>query len=362
MTRGVSEVKVAVLMSGGVDSTIAALLLREAGHQVLGLTMVNWDEEAARKARAAAGILDIRHHVVDLREVFQDRVVDYFCQSYARGETPNPCVECNKWIKFGPLLDKALELGCSRIATGHYAQVETGQQGRYLLKRGVDAAKDQSYFLHGLTQEQLSCTLFPLGSLLKEQVRCMGGNHGLPAAREKESQEICFIPGDYRDFLKERINYQPGPIMDLQGRVLGVHQGLPFYTIGQRKGLGISGGRPIYVVSLDREKNQVYMGDEESLLSHTLWAADCNFIAIPSLTKPLTVNARIRYRAPLAEARITPEGNLVRVDFSTPQRAIASGQSVVFYQGDYVVGGGRIVSHHPARHGGNGETDTGSLV
>lgn len=334
--------KIAVLMSGGVDSTIAALLLRESGHQVLGLTMINWDEEAARKARAAASVLNIEHHIVDLRDVFRERVVDYFCQSYARGQTPNPCVECNKWVKFGPLLDKALELGCSKIATGHYAQVEISQQGRHLLKRGMDAAKDQSYFLHGLTQEQLSSTLFPLGSLLKEQVRCLAGNHGLPAAREKESQEICFVPGDYRDFLKERISCRPGPIVDPQGRVLGTHQGLPFYTIGQRKGLGISCGRPIYVVSLDREKNQVCLGDEEGLLNHTLWAADCNFISIPSLTAPLQVQARIRYRAPLAEACIMPEGNLVRVDFSTAQRAIAPGQSVVFYQGDIVVGGGRI--------------------
>lgn len=334
--------KVAILMSGGVDSTIAALLLKEAGHQVLGLTMINWDEKAARQAAAAAQSLGITHTVVDLRRIFQERVVDYFCCSYAMGETPNPCVVCNRSVKFGALLDEAVRLGCEKIATGHYARLARNGPGRYLLKRAVDADKDQSYFLYSLNQEQLSRTIFPLGDLLKEQVRCLARNHGLPAAGVKESQEICFVDDDYRDFLERRINFAPGPMVDIEGRVLGTHRGLPFYTIGQRKGLGVSGGRPLYVVSLDKEKNRVCLGGEEQLMSRVLWAEECNFIAISGLREPLPVEARIRYRAPSVPAMIIPENGLVRVEFDRPQRAAAPGQAVVFYNGDNVVGGGKI--------------------
>lgn len=335
--------KIAVLMSGGVDSTICALLLKEAGHQILGLTMVGWDRQAAQKAADAARIMGIEHQVLDLRPIFREKVIDYFCQSYERGETPNPCVQCNRWVKLGALLDGALQIGCEKVATGHYARVQEGGGGRFLLKRGLDLSKDQSYFLYMLTQEQLAHVLFPLGGLSKDEVKTIAGKHGLPVAQDKESQEICFVQDDYRDFLKDRITAQSGDIVDLQGRVLGTHRGIPFYTIGQRKGLGIAGGRPLYVTALQRESNRVVLGDNEELFSHSLLAADCNFITINALHEPLKVQAKIRYRAALARAVITPQGNLVRVDFEEAQRAITPGQSVVFYDGDYVVGGGRIL-------------------
>lgn len=336
--------KIAVLMSGGVDSTVSALLLKEAGHRILGLTMVGWDEQAAQKAAAAARGLGIEHRVVDLRGVFQEKVVDYFCRSYELGETPNPCVECNRWVKFGALLEAARQMGCDRVATGHYARVEEDGPGRFLLKRGIDQSKDQSYFLYALTGQQLAQIVFPLGEYSKDEVRALAVRRGLPVAEEKESQEICFVAGDYRDFLKDRVEARPGDIVDQQGRVLGTHRGIPFYTIGQRKGLGVAGGRPLYVSALRKESNRVVLGDNEQLFSKSLLAADCNFISIGALLEPLAVQAKIRYRAALAGAVITPQDKLIRVDFQESQRAITPGQSVVFYDGDYVVGGGRIVS------------------
>ncbi|MEN6391127.1 MAG: tRNA 2-thiouridine(34) synthase MnmA [Syntrophomonas sp.] len=335
--------KIAVLMSGGVDSTVSALLLKEAGCQILGLTMIGWDEQAAGKAAAAARGLGIEHRVVDLRGVFQDKVVDYFCRTYERGETPNPCVECNRWVKFGALLDAARQMGCEKVATGHYARIEEKTGGRFLLKRGRDQSKDQSYFLYALSREQLAHIVFPLGDLSKNEVRALAVRHGLPVAEEKESQEICFVADDYRDFLKDRVWARPGEVVDRQGQVLGTHRGIPFYTIGQRKGLGIAGGRPLYVTSLQLSSNRVIMGDNHELFSTNLLAEDCNFIIVDSLKEPMPVQAKIRYRAALAEAVIAPQGNLVRVEFEEAQRAITPGQSVVFYNGDYVVGGGRIL-------------------
>lgn len=335
--------KIAVLMSGGVDSTVSALLLKKAGHQILGLTMIGWDEQAAQKAAAIARDLGIEHRIVDLRGVFQEKVVDYFCRSYEGGETPNPCVECNRWVKFGALLDAARHMGCDRVATGHYARVEQDSTGRILLKRGRDQGKDQSYFLYSLTRPQLAHIVFPLGEFTKDEVRALAVRYGLPVAEEKESQEICFVAGDYRDFLKDKVAAWPGDIVDGQGRVLGTHRGITFYTIGQRKGLGIAGGRPLYVTALQRESNRVILGGNEELFSRSLLAKECNFITIDSLQEPLPVRAKIRYRAALAEAVIAPQGDLVRVDFKEAQRAVTPGQAVVFYDGDYVVGGGRII-------------------
>lgn len=335
--------KIAVLMSGGVDSTVSALLLKKAGHQILGLTMIGWDEQAAQKAAAIARDLGIEHRVVNLRGVFQEKVVDYFCRSYEGGETPNPCVECNRWVKFGALLDTARHMGCDQVATGHYARVEQDRTGRFLLKRGRDQGKDQSYFLYSLARPQLAHIVFPLGEFTKDEVRALAVRHGLPVGEEKDSQEICFVAGDYRDFLKDRVGAQPGEIVDGQGRVLGTHRGISFYTIGQRKGLGIAGGRPLYVTALQRESNRVVLGDNAELFSRSLLAGECNFITIDSLQEPVPVRAKIRYRAALAEAVIAPQGDLVRVDFKEAQRAITPGQAVVFYDGDYVVGGGRII-------------------
>ncbi len=335
--------KIGMLMSGGVDSTVAALLLREQGHKLLGITMINWDEEAACKAQETAHQLGIEHKTIDMRQLFYERVIDYFCSAYSRGQTPNPCVECNRYIKFAALMDAALQLGCTKIATGHYARIQRSQQGRFLLKRGLDDSKDQSYFLYGLKQDQLARTIFPLGDLHKSEVLKMAKAYGVPAATEKESQEICFISSDYREFLEGRIDCQPGEVVDEKGKVLGHHRGLAFYTIGQRKGLGIAGGKPLYVLRLDLDNNRLCLGEEAGLFKRSLFAGECNFVSIANLDEPLLVKAKIRYRAPLAEADIVMQGDMVKLDFKDKQRAITPGQSVVFYQGDCVLGGGKIV-------------------
>lgn len=335
--------RIGVLMSGGVDSTVSALLLKEAGHSVLGITMINWLDGVAEKARQAADLLGIEHRIYDLRGVFKERVIDYFCSTYSRGETPNPCVECNRWIKFGALLDAARSLGCDRVATGHYVRVEQTPSGRFHLKRGLDPNKDQSYFLYALNQMQLASILFPLGGLSKAEVRSIARQHHLPVAEEKESQEICFVEDDYRNFIKAFIDARPGEVVDRQGKVLGTHRGIAFYTIGQRKGLGIAGGRPLYVSFLDRADNRIVMGEDEDLFSRSLMAGDCNFISIPRLSEPRRVEAKVRYKAVPARALITPEGGLVRVAFEQAQRAVTPGQSVVFYDDDTVLGGGRIL-------------------
>lgn len=339
--------KVAVLMSGGVDSSVAVLLLKKQGYDVAGLTMINWDAEVADKAREAARSMDIEHKVVDLKQVFHNRVIDYFCRAYEQGETPNPCVECNKYIKFGVLLDTAIEMGFDMVATGHYAQIEfDSSKKRYLLKKGADPSKDQSYFLYGLTQKQLSHTIFPLGDLHKTEVKEIARQNGMAVAEKKESQEICFIPGDYRDFLKDRIKYQSGTVVDLEKNILGTHRGLPFYTTGQRKGLGISAGRPVYVIETDYANNQLVLDDEKYLFCNSLAAVNNNYIYTDYLETPVRVKAKIRYRAALADATIYPEKDGVRVDFDKPQRAVTRGQSVVYYLDDYVFGGGIIKGKH----------------
>ncbi|MDD2586729.1 MAG: tRNA 2-thiouridine(34) synthase MnmA [Syntrophomonadaceae bacterium] len=330
-------------MSGGVDSSVVALLLKEKGYDVGGLTMINWEKDVAKKAEQVAHSLGISHKTVDLRKDFYDKVISYFCTTYEEGGTPNPCVECNKYIKFGALLDIALELGYDMVATGHYARIDYDEsRNRYLLKKGIDTGKDQSYFLYGLTQQQLSRTIFPLGDLTKPEVREIARQKGMLVVEKKESQEICFIAEDYRDFLVDKIKYNSGKVIDLDNNILGTHRGLPFYTIGQRKGLGISAGRPVYVVNMNTQDNLLILDDEKHLFSDNLVAINNNYIYTDKIEEPLKVTAKIRYRASFADAMIYPGNNMVRVEFEQPQRAITKGQSVVYYLGDYVLGGGII--------------------
>lgn len=333
--------RIAVLLSGGVDSSVAALLLKEQGYKVTGITMLNYADSTVANAKEAAQSLGIEHIVIDVRKLFADKVINYFCSAYEEGKTPNPCIECNEWIKFGALYAIANDAGFDKIATGHYAQIEYDKiSDRYLLKKGVDITKDQSYFLYRLKQDQLCQTVFPLGEMQKEDVKEIAKKSNIKGT-EGESQEVCFISGDYREFISDSIVFTPGEIVDLKGNLLGTHRGLPFYTIGQRKGLGISVGRPVYVIELDLQKNRLVVDDEKYLYRDHLVSTHNNFI-IADFNSPAKVQTKIRYKASLANAVIEHDDDNVQVEFDEPQRAITSGQSIVFYQGDYVLGGGLI--------------------
>lgn len=345
--------KVAVAMSGGVDSSVAAALLLEAGYAVVGFTMVNYSMEQGRlddpvsSAKKAADILKIEHKVVDLRDDFKDSVIQYFCREYSQGLTPNPCIRCNREIKFGLLMDKARDYGVDFFATGHYVRKYfDDQKKRFILKKARNKAKDQSYFLYGLTQKQLKGSLFPVGEMIKEEVRKKAVSLGLPAAYRRESQEICFIPdNDYVNFLKKNIpgSFRPGLILDQNKKQLGTHGGILHFTIGQRRGLGIAAPHPLYVLEMDVRNNAVIVGKDEELKGKSLTASQLNLIALSEIKHPLPVKARIRYKHKEADAVVVPlDKNRVRVEFSKPQRAITPGQSVVFYEGDNVIGGGII--------------------
>jgi len=349
-----------VAMSGGVDSSVAAALLLEEGYACIGVTMQLWPEDLPREhesgccsisavedARRVANKLGIPYYVLNFADIFVEEVIDRFADEYLRGRTPNPCIVCNEKVKFGAFLEKALELECDYVATGHYAIVERDEaSGRYLLKRGRDRQKDQSYTLYGLTQEQLSRTLFPLGPYLKEETRRIARELGLITAAKPDSQEICFVPeGDYRAFMERYRpeSKRPGPIVDLQGNVLGQHQGIAFYTVGQRKGLGIPHPTPLYVVAIDEVNNALVVGPREAVEGWSLLADPGNFIAVPQLDGARRVTCKIRYRVQDAPATIepAPEGGVI-TRFDEPQAAITPGQSVVWYDGDVVVGGGII--------------------
>ncbi|MDD5093281.1 MAG: tRNA 2-thiouridine(34) synthase MnmA [Dehalococcoidia bacterium] len=353
--------RVVVGMSGGVDSSVAAALLKEQGYAVIGVTMKIWAGEAScgeerghgcygpgkerdiEDARRVAQSLDIPFHVFDLSREYKTEVLDYFCQEYLSGKTPNPCVRCNHRIKFDALLEKTRASGIEfdYFATGHYLRSEYDQiRKRYLLKRARDLTKDQSYFLFSLTQQQLARSLFPLGGYTKREVRKMAADRHLTVHEKPESQD--FVIGGYSSLLDSTPR---GSIIDRGGKVLGEHRGIPFYTIGQRKGLGIAAGHPLYVIGIDPQRNTIIVGEEEDLYNDELVASGVNWIALERLQTKMKVKAKIRYRHPEAEAVIAPlENGQVRVKFKEPQMSITPGQAVVFYDGDIVVGGGTIES------------------
>ncbi len=341
-------------MSGGVDSSVAAAMMKNEGFEVVGLTMQLGScdsrccsEQDVRDARRVARFLDIPHYVVSFRERFRRDVIDYFIEEYERGRTPNPCAVCNPKIKFGVLLDKALSLGARYIVTGHYAgSVFDNDSGRWLLKQGKDRNKDQSYFLARLTQEQLSRSLFPAGKYPKPRIRQMAEDLQLPVAQKTESQEVCFVPDTgVAAFIENERGRppDPGPVIDTAGNRLGTHAGITGVTIGQRKGIGVAVGRPVYVTRIDAEANTVTVGDDPDLFGKALTVSGLNWIAVSTLDSPLEVRTRIRYRHRAAVSVIEKSGpDQVRVTFKTAQRAISPGQLAVFYDGDSVIGSGWI--------------------
>jgi tRNA-specific 2-thiouridylase len=353
------QIKVAVAMSGGVDSSVAAAILKQQGYQVTGVTMKIWDGQATpaigsrhtcygpgeeqdiEDANKVARILGIPFHVIDLTNEYRVEVLDYFRHEYLIGRTPNPCLRCNHKLKFGALLSKTKESGIEfdYFATGHYARIEHSQKThRYELNKGLDLNKDQSYFLAFLTQEQLSHSLFPIGNHTKEEVRRMAEDFDLPIVHKPESQD--FIAGGYTRLLEPA---PPGPILDRQGHKVGEHRGIPFYTVGQRKGLGLATGERLYVTEIDCEKNTIVAGSKEELYHTGLIASGLNWITIEEIESPLMVKARIRYLHKETEAIVSPlKEEKVQVKFREPQLAITPGQAVVFYNGDVVLGGGII--------------------
>lgn len=345
-------------MSGGVDSSVAAALLQQQGYQVIGMMMRLWNEPGAESsnrcctpdamalARRVSARLGIPFYAVDAQQVFHDTVVEYFVDGYANGVTPNPCLVCNRHIRWEFLLNRALALGADFMATGHYARLQTLPHGEIQLLRAVDQAKDQSYVLHVLGQEQLRHALFPLGEYTKPQVRELARQFNLPVANRAESQDLCFLgDGDYRQFLMRRAPQvqQPGPIVNRAGEVLGQHQGLAFYTIGQRKGLGIAAPEPLYVLGKDSARNALVVGVQAELGQSELTAAGVNWVSGKPPQGSLRVQARIRYKARDAQATVIPlAGGRAHVRFDEPLRDITPGQAVVFYQDDVCLGGGVI--------------------
>ena len=349
--------RVVVAMSGGVDSSVAAYLLKRDGYDVVGITMKLWDEdlsdgpprsngccsvEDVEDARRVCQIIGAPHYVMDFQKEFQTHVIDYFSSEYQKGRTPYPCLACNDKIKFDFLMRKADALGFDYVATGHYARLRSDPNGTKLLK-GLDNSKDQSYVLFNLRPYQVERLMLPLGWYDKADIRKLAKAAGLPVADKPDSQDICFIPqNDYRSFLSTQLTPSPGDIVDSSGRILGRHKGIEFFTVGQRRGLGINSDRPLFVINVDSESKRVVVGHSDELLEDSLWASDVNFISGCSPQNPIEVDAKIRYKSKTSRALVDTHRDWALVEFLEPQRAITPGQAVVFYDGDEVLGGGFI--------------------
>lgn len=351
--------KTIIAMSGGVDSSVAAYLMNKMSNECIGVTMKLIDENAlyfspscctekdVEDARSVCEILGIPHHVYNFSADFKKYVIDNFIYCYENGMTPNPCVECNRFIKFSALFEQAQKLGADKVVTGHYARTEYDiQTGRYLLKKALDESKDQTYVLFSLTQDHLKMAYFPLGTMNKDHVRALAQENGFCNAEKKDSQDICFVKDcKYHEFISESTGktYPEGDFIDLRGNVIGRHKGIIRYTVGQHKKLGMSFSEPMYVVKVDSQSNTVTLGKESDLYSDTLIATNINLISVSKIEKPMRVKAKVRYRQKEADATVTQlDENTLKVVFDTPQRAITKGQSVVVYDGDNVLGGGTI--------------------
>ena len=358
--------RVVVGMSGGVDSSVAAYLLKEQGYDVVGVTMQIWQKEdacsieenggccglsAVEDARRVAAALKIPYYVMNFRQEFQKSVIDYFTDEYLNGRTPNPCIACNRYVKWEALLNRSLSIGADYIATGHYARIEQLPNGRYALRRSAALAKDQTYALYNLTQEQLKRTLMPVGAYSKDEIRAIAERKGLLVADKPDSQDICFVPdGDYASFIEKTVRERSGQelpdgnFVTPDGRILGRHKGIVHYTVGQRKGLGLALGYPASVLVIRPETNEVVIGTYEESLTRTVKADGLNFMSIEDLTEPRRVFAKIRYNHKGAWCTVEKTGSdEVTCHFEEPQRAVTPGQALVFYDGEYVLGGGTIL-------------------
>ena len=354
--------KVVVGMSGGVDSSVAAYLLKEQGYDVIGVTMQIWQDESQEQiednggccgitavddARRVAMQLDIPYYVMNFKNEFKKNVIDYFTDEYIHGRTPNPCIACNRHVKWESLLKRSLEIGADCIATGHYARIAQLENGRYAIRNSVTAKKDQTYALYNLTQEQLSHTLMPVGDYNKDEIRAIAEKIGIQVAHKPDSMEICFVPdNDYAGFITRETGYvsRPGNFVDLHGNILGTHKGIIHYTVGQRKGLGLAMGHPVFVVAIRPETNEVVIGENDDVFSTKLYANNINLMSVDKIEEPIRARAKIRYSHEGADCtiRMADDGLLACV-FDEKQRAVTPGQALVIYDGDYVLGGGRII-------------------
>ena len=354
--------KVVVGMSGGVDSSVAAYLLKEQGYDVIGVTMQIWQDESQEQiednggccgitavddARRVAMQLDSPYYVMNFKNEFKKNVIDYFTDEYIHGRTPNPCIACNRHVKWESLLKRSLEIGADCIATGHYARIAQLENGRYAIRNSVTAKKDQTYALYNLTQEQLSHTLMPVGDYNKDEIRAIAEKIGIQVAHKPDSMEICFVPdNDYAGFITRETGYvsRPGNFVDLHGNILGTHKGIIHYTVGQRKGLGLAMGHPVFVVAIRPETNEVVIGENDDVFSTKLYANNINLMSVDKIEEPIRARAKIRYSHEGADCTIRmADDGLLECVFDEKQRAVTPGQALVIYDGDYVLGGGTII-------------------